>query len=107
MISLKPRGPPGWSKETIEGYVEQVVAWDIENAAEAPYAKYRQVMEVLKKKEGINEFVVTIKGKLPKKIPAAIEDFLKSIWEPDKRTRMVFGWKNKYFSFFLTFTFCS
>ena len=46
---IQQRGPPGWSKESIEQYVEQLRAWNEENTAELLYAKFGLVMELLEK----------------------------------------------------------
>lgn len=42
-IVLKLRPSPGWSRKSIESYIDQSVAWDEENVAETRYAKYRSV----------------------------------------------------------------
>ena len=57
---LKVKQAPIWLHETIELCVQQLKTWDAENRAETPYSKFISVVEILKKKEGVKDYIVTV-----------------------------------------------
>ena len=53
-VITKPKPPPMWGDEEFERYEEEVKHWN-EESKNSEYNKYRELIEVLKKKKGLKE----------------------------------------------------
>ncbi len=56
-VLTKPKNPPMWGDETFERYQEQVLHWDA-NSKDSDLNKYQDLLEVLKKKKGLKDYVM-------------------------------------------------
>ena len=76
-VLTKPKNPPMWGDKTFERYQEQVLHWDA-NSKDSDLNKYQDLLEVLKKKKGLKDYVMNtvldrtqIEGRTVRKVLSA------------------------------------